>query len=36
MRDRFTVADLSYFAGGWDEATVDDLLARSAILEAVG
>jgi glycerol-1-phosphate dehydrogenase [NAD(P)+] len=36
MRDRFTVADLSFFAGGWEEATVDDLLARSAILEAVG
>jgi glycerol-1-phosphate dehydrogenase [NAD(P)+] len=32
MRDRFTVADLRFFAGGWDDATVDDLLARSGIL----
>jgi glycerol-1-phosphate dehydrogenase [NAD(P)+] len=32
MRNRFTVADLRFFAGGWDDATVDDLLARSGIL----
>ena len=31
MRDRFTVADLRFFAGAWDDATVDDLLARSGI-----
>lgn len=33
MRDRFTVADLRLFVGDWDDATVDDLLARSRILE---
>lgn len=32
MRDRFTVADLRFFAGAWEDATVDDLLARSGIL----
>ena len=32
MRDRFTVADLRFFAGGWDDTTIDDLLARSGIL----
>ena len=32
MRDRFTVADLRFFAGDWEDATVDDLLARSGIL----
>ena len=32
MRDRFTVADLRFFAGDWDDATVDDLLDRSGIL----
>lgn len=32
MRDRFTVADLRFFAGDWDDANVDDLLARSGIL----
>ena len=32
MRDRFTVADLRFFAGNWDNATVDDLLDRSGIL----
>jgi glycerol-1-phosphate dehydrogenase [NAD(P)+] len=32
MRDRFTVADLRFFAGAWDDATVDDLLVRSGIL----
>lgn len=32
MRDRFTVADLRFFAGEWDDATVDDVLARSGIL----
>ena len=33
MRDRFTVADLRFFAGDWDDATVDNLLDRSGILE---
>ncbi len=32
MRDRFTVADLRFFAGDWDDETVDDLLERSGIL----
>ena len=32
MRDRFTVADLRFFAGAWEDATVDVLLARSNIL----
>ena len=32
MRDRFTVADLRFFAGDWDHATADDLLERSRIL----
>ena len=32
MRDRFTIADLRFFAGDWEDATVDDLLARSGIL----
>jgi glycerol-1-phosphate dehydrogenase [NAD(P)+] len=32
MRDRFTVADLRFFAGDWEDAAVDDLLARSGIL----
>jgi glycerol-1-phosphate dehydrogenase [NAD(P)+] len=32
MRDRFTVADLHFLAGDWDDETVDDLLARSGIL----
>jgi glycerol-1-phosphate dehydrogenase [NAD(P)+] len=32
MRDRFTVADLRFFAGEWEDASVDDLLARSGIL----
>jgi glycerol-1-phosphate dehydrogenase [NAD(P)+] len=32
MRDRFTVADLRLFAGDWDDATTDELLARSGIL----
>ena len=32
MRDRFTVADLRFFAGDWEDATIDDLLARSGIL----
>jgi len=32
MRDRFTVADLRFFAGEWVDATVDELLARSGIL----
>ncbi len=34
MRDRFTVADLRFFAGDWDEATADDLLERSGIMGA--
>jgi glycerol-1-phosphate dehydrogenase [NAD(P)+] len=34
MRDRFTVADLRSFTGDWDEAMVDELLARSGILDA--
>ena len=29
MRDRFTLADLLFFAGWWDEAFVDRLLARA-------
>jgi hypothetical protein len=33
MRDRFTVVDLHFLAGDWDDATVDDLLARSGIAE---
>ena len=32
MRDRFTVADLRFFAGAWEDTTVDELLARSGIL----
>ena len=32
MRDRFTVADLRFFTGGWTEATVEGLLARSGVL----
>lgn len=32
MRDRFTVADLRFFAGSWDDTTVDELLDRSGIL----
>lgn len=32
MRDRFTVADLRFFAGDWDDVTMDDLVARSGIL----
>lgn len=31
MRDRFTVADLRFFAGGWEDDAVDALLARSGI-----
>ena len=34
MRDRFTVADLRFFAGDWDDRTVDDLIDRSGILES--
>ena len=34
MRDRFTVADLRFFTGGWDDAAVDAVLERSGILEA--
>ncbi len=32
MRDRFTVADLRFFSGTWDEETLDALLDRSGIL----
>ena len=32
MRDRFTVADLRFFAGDWDDATVDRWIDRSGIL----
>jgi glycerol-1-phosphate dehydrogenase [NAD(P)+] len=32
MRDRFTVVDLRFLTGDWDEAAVDGLLARSGIL----
>jgi hypothetical protein len=32
MRDRFTVADLRFFAGDWSDATTDALLERSGIL----
>jgi glycerol-1-phosphate dehydrogenase [NAD(P)+] len=31
MRDRFTVADLWWFAGAWDGDAADDLLGRSGI-----
>ena len=31
MRDRFTVADLRFFVGLWDEESTDALLVRSAI-----
>ena len=31
MRDRFTVADLRFFAGGWPDALADDLLGQSGI-----
>jgi glycerol-1-phosphate dehydrogenase [NAD(P)+] len=34
MRDRFTVGDLRFFTGGWDDAVADDLLRRSGILGA--
>lgn len=34
MRDRFTVADLRFFSGTWDDATADALLGRSGILGA--
>jgi glycerol-1-phosphate dehydrogenase [NAD(P)+] len=33
MRDRFTVADLRFLVGDWDEVTVDRLLDRSGIVE---
>ncbi|MFP5343506.1 MAG: iron-containing alcohol dehydrogenase [Candidatus Limnocylindria bacterium] len=36
MRDRFTVADLRFLTGEWDEAATDALLARSGILGAIG
>jgi glycerol-1-phosphate dehydrogenase [NAD(P)+] len=31
MRDRFTVADLRFFTGGWDDGRIDELLRRSGI-----
>ena len=34
MRDRFTVADLRFFAGDWGPATVARLLESSAVLGA--
>ena len=34
MRDRFTVADLRFFAGDWDPATVERLLESSGVLGA--
>lgn len=34
MRERFTVADLATFAGCWEEADVDSLLAEAATLGA--
>jgi hypothetical protein len=34
MRDRFTVADLRFFAADWDAAMVDRLLAASGVLGA--
>jgi glycerol-1-phosphate dehydrogenase [NAD(P)+] len=34
MRDRFTVADLRFFAGDWDAATIDRLLDASGVLGA--
>ncbi len=36
MRDRFTVADLWFVTGAWDEAMADGLLARSGIAGAAG
>lgn len=35
MRDRFTVADLRFFAGDWDDASVDRWIDRSGILGTV-
>ncbi len=32
MRDRFTVGDLRLFCGLWDDASVEELLARSGIV----
>jgi hypothetical protein len=34
MRDRFTVADLACFAGIWEEADVEEVLAEAAELGA--
>ncbi len=34
MRDRFTVADLRFFAGEWDPASVERLLVSSGVLGA--
>ncbi|HEX7346930.1 MAG TPA: hypothetical protein VF253_09070, partial [Candidatus Limnocylindrales bacterium] len=34
MRDRFTVADLRFFADDWDDETVDRLLGASGVLGA--
>lgn len=36
MRDRFTVADLRFFVGGWDEEATDRLLVRSGIAGGAG
>jgi glycerol-1-phosphate dehydrogenase [NAD(P)+] len=32
MRDRFTVADLRFFIGDWDDATIDAWITGSGIL----
>jgi len=34
MRDRFTVADLAFFSGEWDEAAVDSVLGEAAAFGA--
>ena len=31
MRDRFTVADLRFFVGGWEDDALDALMARSGV-----
>lgn len=36
MRDRFTVVDLRFLTGGWDERAIAGLLARSGVLGASG
>jgi hypothetical protein len=34
MRDRFSVADLAFFLGVWEQADVEQLLAEAAQLGA--